>query len=105
MPDPLDNMKSETFKQQLHTSFHVRAGNQPPVALELVAVEEPAGAPGTELFSLHFRGPGSHRLAQKIWRFDHEKMGVFDLFITAIGADGNDIVYEAAFHRLRKKQA
>lgn len=102
MPDSLHSVTSENFKQHLHTTFRVQGGNQPPIALELIAVEEPGSAPGTDLFCLHFRGPRSQRLAQKIWSLEHEKMGTLDLFITAIGADENGVIYEAVFHRLRK---
>lgn len=105
MSDSLERLNSDTFKQQLHTSFQVQAGNQSTIAMELIAVEEPPSAPGTELFCLHFRGPRSPRLPQKIWRFEHEKIRALDLFVTAIAGDENGIVYEAVFHRIRNKQA
>lgn len=104
MNDFLDNVSSETFKKQLHTSFRVQAANLAPVSLELVSVNEPPGTPGVELFCLHFQGPGAPRLPQQIWHFQHDKMGTFDLFITSIAGDANGIIYEAVFHRLLKKQ-
>jgi hypothetical protein len=104
MADALDTVTGETFKQQLHTSFRVHSENSDPIAMQLIEVREPPSAPGTELFCLHFRGPGSPRLAQKIWRFQHDKIGSLDLFMTAVGADEAGIVYEVVFHRLRKKR-
>jgi len=104
MADPLDSVNSETFKQQLHTSFQVRSGDSEPISMQLIDVREPPTAPGSELFCLHFRGPSSPRLPQKIWRFQHEKIGALDLFMTAVGADETGIVYEVVFHRLRIKR-
>lgn len=104
MNDFLDSVSGETFKQQLHTSFRVQGANLAPVSLELVAVNEPPSTPGVEVFSLHFHGPSAPRLPQQIWRFQHDTMGAFDLFITAISGDAGGITYEAVFHRLLKKR-
>jgi hypothetical protein len=104
MADPLDKLNSKIFAEQLHTNFKVHAGNGAPLTLELSAVNDHQTQPEGELFSLLFRGPQAPRLAQQIHRFEHEKLGTFDLFLTAVGADEKGISYEVVFHRLRKKQ-
>jgi hypothetical protein len=103
MSDPLLQLNAEIFAAQLHTKFKVQDGGGPFVAVELVEVLEPQSPPHVELFILHFRGPLAPRLDQRIHHFDHEIMGAFDLFLTAIGADAQGADYEAVFHRLRKK--
>ncbi len=104
MADSLDKLNSKIFAAQLHTNFKVHAGNADPLTLELSEVNERQVQPEIELFSLLFRGPLAPRLAQQIHHFEHEKLGTFDLFLTAIGADEKGTTYEVVFHRLRKKQ-
>src|SRR6478672_1228423 len=102
MADILHTLNSKTFVEQLHTSFKVNAGGAVPLALELTEVNEPPSPPNIELFSLLFRGPRAPRLNQGMYRFEHEKLGSVDLFMTVIGADEEGTSYEVIFHRLRK---
>jgi hypothetical protein len=114
MPTPLDDLNSKIFRAQLNTQFKVHIGGQP-LPLELVEVTDhddsavparsgPAGGQArTECFSLHFRGPLRPQLAQQIHRLDHQQLGVLEIFLTPISADGQGTVYEAIFHRLRKQ--
>ena len=103
MSDPLLHFNAKIFAAQLHAKFKVQHDGSRFVELELVEVLEPQSPPHVELFILHFRGPLAPRLDQRIHHFDHEIMGAFDLFLTAIGADAQGSDYEAVFHRLRKK--
>lgn len=104
MPDATLKLNSKVFAAQLHTQFKIHTGEGDPMVVELFEVLEPAAPPQVELFQLHFRGPRAPRLPQRIHHFDHEKLGAFDLFITAIEADERGIVYEAVFNRLRNQQ-
>jgi hypothetical protein len=104
MVDPITNFTSKTFAEQLHTNFMVQLGDGNSVTLKLSAVNEPPTPPGIELFSLLFQGPREPRLTQQIRRFEHEKLGAFDLFMTAVGADEESTSYEVIFHRLHKTQ-
>ena len=105
MPNPLDALNSKIFTEQLHTKFKVELNGQPPVELELVEVKDRETAPKIELFSLEFRGPHAPRLNQQIHHFEHEKLGAFDLFLTAVGVDQEGLVYEVVFHRFRQPQS
>src|SRR5215472_11943594 len=104
MVDPITNFSSKTFAEQLDTNFTVQLDNGHTVTLKLTSVNEPPAPPGIELFSLLFQGPQEPRLNQQIHHFEHEKLGAFDLFLTAVGADEQSTSYEVIFHRLRKKQ-
>jgi hypothetical protein len=100
----LSTLNGKSFAEQLHTSFAVRDGEEAPVMLELVEVSQPSTPPHIELFSLQFLGPVTPRLQQRIHRFEHEKLGAFDLFLTVIGAGQAGTTYEVIFHRMRPKQ-
>ena len=103
MSDPLLQLNAKIFAAQLHTRFNVQDGANPS-EVELVEVLEPASPPDVELFILHFRGPRAPRLDQRIHHFQHEVLGVFDVFLTPIGADEKSTDYEVVFHRLNKNQ-
>jgi hypothetical protein len=106
MPTPLKQLNAQIFREQLHTRFKVNVEGGEPLVLELNEVEERSDSPAMELFSLHFVGPFTPRLAQKIHRLEHEKLGDFEIFLTAVGADPQQgTVYECVFHRFRDKKA
>jgi len=102
MPTSLEDLNSKVFREQLHTQFKVQTGAQP-LQLELVEVEERDDSPKIECFSLHLRGPVSPRLEQKIHQLEHERLGEFEIFLTAISGDAQGTVYESVFHRFRKQ--
>jgi hypothetical protein len=103
METSLESLNAQVFAAQLCTRFKTQLHNSSPVELELSAVEEPGTSPQMELFRLHFRGPRTPRLSQQIYRLEHEKLGTFGIFLTAIGADETGIFYESVF--FRKKAA
>jgi hypothetical protein len=106
MPTPLRQLNAQIFREQLHTKFKVNIDGGEPLLLTLQAVEERNDSPAMELFSLHFLGPFTPRLAQKIHRLEHEKLGDFEIFLTAIAADPQQgTMYESVFHRFRNKPA
>ncbi|HEU4416962.1 MAG TPA: hypothetical protein VFT65_19390 [Candidatus Angelobacter sp.] len=100
----LDTLNARLFAEQLHSRFSVPLDGAAPVVLELTEVSEKDSGPRIEFFSLTFRGPVSPRLAQQIHRLEHEKLGAFEIFLTAIAADAQGTDYESIFHRFRKTQ-
>ncbi len=102
MSNALDALNSRIFAGQLHTKFKVIVAGQAPLELALIEVKEHETAPRFELFTLAFQGPHAPRLNQQIHHFEHEKLGPFDLFVTAIGVDEHGLVYEAVFHRRKQ---
>jgi hypothetical protein len=102
MLTPLDKLNAQVFREQLHTKFKVLLGGAA-LLLELVEVAERDSSPQMELFSLHFRGPSAPRLPQQVHRLEHERLGAFEIFLTAIDPGQEPgMLYESVFHRFRK---
>ena len=103
METALEKLNAGAFAEHLHTRFSTQLGNTR-VELELSSVVERELSPRLEAFSLVFRGPVSPYLPQKIHRLEHDKLGAFSIFLTAIEGDGDGISYEAVFNRVRKNK-
>jgi hypothetical protein len=102
MPLSLDQLNCRIFSEQLHTQFRLLREGAEAIPLELIEVKESDPSPKIELFSLQFRGPAAPRMAQQIHTLEHNQLGSFNIFLTAIGADAQGIIYESVFHRFRK---
>jgi len=104
---PLDSLSHASFAELIQTKFQVLVEPGLVVGLELAVVT--ASSPGQERvspgsqqfegFSLLFNGPADLPLAQRTYRFAHERLGSFDLFIVPVSADRNARQYEAVFNR------
>lgn len=104
---PLDQLSFATFKELVKTQFLVEVAPAKTVELELIEADfiresgkGESSRPKYEDFSLIFSGTAGDRLTQKTYRFMHEKIGSFDLFIVPIAAEGGTIRYQAVFNRL-----
>ena len=102
-----DQTNFATFKALVNSRFRVAVSAAAVVELELIEAEfvgevapARAGAPRCENFSLIFAGAAGDALTQKTYRFSHEKIGSFDLFIVPIAAERGMIRYQAVFNRL-----
>jgi hypothetical protein len=91
-----------------HLSTHFRVATEPPIELELIEVKgyltQPTEQSGMERFSIFFVGPGDRYLPQKIYSLEHERMGVFELFLVPVGQDQRGFLYEAVFNYFREKR-
>jgi hypothetical protein len=96
----LDDLNCQMFRDSLRSDFAVRAASGATIALRLLEVNEKQ-APGLEQFSLTFRGPLAPMLEQRIHRLEHSVIGSRDLFVVPIGPDGEGMLYEVIFNRLR----
>lgn len=67
------------------------------LALEVVDVVARASRDGERQFSIFFRGPRSHALAQRTYRVSHPELGEFAIFMTATGQSAESVDYEACF--------
>src|SRR5436305_11909785 len=105
MTETLTKLNAKVLSEHLHTKFKVHLDETQTMELEIEQVTEPNAPPSLEQFFLVLKGPQSPRLAQRIHRMEHEKLGTFDLFITAIAGDENSTTYEAVFSRFRQKQS
>ena len=66
------------------------------VTLTLIETTDLTG----EAFSLVFLGPPGWILPQRTYDFEHDGLGRFPLFVTAIGMQEDGVRYEAVFNRL-----
>jgi len=103
-PVPLAELRYATFVSLLHSRFRVHGGPSGMAEIELVEATAHSSGPETAptqagTFSLVFAGPRHPFLPQRTYRFEHEKIGAFDLFIVPIGEDQNGFRYEAVFNR------
>ena len=93
MPD-LESLTVDDFAPLLHERFRVEPGEAPPFDLELVEVSEIEREPGGRApFSVVFEGGPSPPLPQRIYRVEHEGLGILDIFLVPIAIDR----YEAVF--------
>ena len=96
----LENFTVETFADRLGETFRVESDSGP-VDLRLASAERGiqrgAKPQGRKQFSIVFVGPLEPVLPQRIYRFEHDELGSFELFIVPIGPDGSGMQYEAVF--------
>ena len=105
MPTSLDKLNAKIFAEHLHTKFQLNGNAAGPLTMELEEIKEGEPSPKVELFSVFFRGPAAPFLPQQIYRLEHDKLGDFELFLTAVATDEKGILYESVFHRFRKPAA
>jgi len=97
----LEEFTVETFSGRVGDRFRIRADESPVVDAILTEATTADAAESTlgerVPFSLVFRGPLEPILPQRIYRFEHDALGEFDLFIVPIGPDDSGMQYEAVF--------
>jgi hypothetical protein len=65
--------------------------------MSIVDIRNQHSTPRMIQFSILFRGPASPFLSQRIYRFQHARLGEFAFLITAIAKTADTIDYEACF--------
>ena len=105
----LDQMAAEDWAKLMNSPFRLEIGGRP-ITLRLAQVQK-GGVGGnqaddrTDNFSLIFVGPGEQALPQKMYRFEHEQLVNFDMFIVPVGKRPAGFEYEAVFNRLMSTPA
>jgi hypothetical protein len=103
---PLEQLTMATFSRCVNSHFRVWVGAGQSVEMKLAEVTTPPGAashPGVECFSVIFAGPAAPLLPQRIYTFENDNIGRFDLFVVPITQDAGGIRYQAAFNRLIRR--
>ncbi|HEX9638727.1 MAG TPA: hypothetical protein VGB99_14410 [Acidobacteriota bacterium] len=103
----MSQLSYDQFRSSLNSRFQVRLAAGQAHELELTTVSErklssqqrASETVELETFSIAFRGSAQQPLGQGIYRFEHERLGEFDLFIVPIAADRENYTYEAVFNR------
>lgn len=95
----LDQVTKETFEPITGQIFQLALGEDRHLPLELAAVLGTGlkGLANREQFSLHFRGPHTPVLPQRIYRLEHPQLGPLDIFLVPISSDSSGTTYEAVF--------
>jgi uncharacterized protein DUF6916 len=96
-------LTKSTFDPCLKSCFQVGLADGRRVKLcltEVVDLGAKGQSPGSRRvpFALYFRGPGDTCLPQRIYAFDHERLGTLEIFIVPIGRDADGYQYEAIFN-------
>jgi hypothetical protein len=107
----LDQISYPALAGQINTLFRVHLGGGRTVDFKLLkaplAPPTPVrigrrlpGDAGNEKFSLIFSGPGNELIEPAIYRFEHERLGRFDMYIGQIGTrSAENVRYETVFNR------
>ena len=96
----LETFTLEAFEPHGGTTFLVHGATDEPLALTLTHVSKARGSNALaerEPFSLLFQGPSGVYLPQQIYRFEHEMLGTFEMFIVPVGQTESGFQYEAVF--------
>jgi hypothetical protein len=92
----------EIFSKYLNTQFRIFVDGSNSIYAELSEINDLQLSPQQERFAIIFRGPREPILNQAMYRFEHDEMGEFNLFIVPIRQDDDGTFYEAVFNRMRK---
>lgn len=102
---PADLTEKE-FSQHVNTKFRLNLDGDSGVDLELTEVKGYLSThveqTGMERFSLYFQGPAEPALPQKLYAFQHDQMGEFEMFIVPIAKNDAGFRYESVFNYFQK---
>ena len=98
----VESFDNSTFSERGGELFRLLCDDGSTLELELVSVTPgpvpPEGARGGRVpFSIVFRGALEPVLPQRTYRFEHDELGSFELFIVPIGPDEAGMQYQAVF--------
>lgn len=98
--DILSFVEASDFEEQVGASFLVRTDALNTQTLELVQVKVKRDTERLYAFSLLFSSPSGAEFPQASYLFEHEKIGVFPLFVVPVKTP-KGMRYEAVISRLR----
>ncbi|MGA9768896.1 MAG: hypothetical protein WBV94_07645 [Blastocatellia bacterium] len=101
--DLLNYVTASTFEEYVNTSFSIRTDALTEQKVELIEVRVIEKSGRLYGFSLLFSSDSEAILPQASYLFEHEKMGVFPLFIVPVKTP-KGMRYEAVFNRLREAE-
>ncbi len=95
-------LNCDTFQPLIGNKFKIIFEENEILELELIRVDDKSND-AIESFSLIFYGPPNFILHQSIYRFYHELIGDFELFIVPVqSSTATAIHYQAIFNRFKK---
>ena len=100
----VDVLSYKIFHENLNTVFNIVLPSDVRAGLTLSAISANIVSSVQERFSITLTGPANPFFPQALYKFEHEKMGEFEMFIVPVGQDQGGFIYEAVFNRLIKNQ-
>jgi hypothetical protein len=100
----IEKLTYKAFYENLNTTFSIVLPSDVRIEMKLSEISGYTVSPVQERFSITLSGPPNPFLPQALYKFEHPKMGEFEMFIVPIGQDGQGFIYEAVFNRLIKNQ-
>jgi hypothetical protein len=100
-----DTLEHEIFSRYLNTTFRISLDDSNTLEAKLDTVSDRRLSPQQqERFELVFRGPREPLINQGSYRFQHDEMGDFTLFIVPVAQNNDGTLYEACFNRMLKRE-
>ena len=90
----------DAFMENNNSAFRLEAPSGKKLELRLIGVSDRKVRDRQEEFSITFRSAADTFIPQGTYRFEHDKLGSFDLFIVPVGKDDRGYSYEAVFSKL-----
>lgn len=94
----------KAFHENLNSAFNIVLTSDVRIGLTLTEISENMVSPVQERFSITLAGPANPFFPQALYKFEHAKMGEFEMFIVPVGRDSDGFTYEAVYNRLIKNQ-
>jgi hypothetical protein len=100
---PMERLELTVFEPLVNDRFVVSRDAEATVELVLKEAKTagPRGGSGGAGFSLLFHGPDTIFLPQRMYRFEHQTLGKFELFIVPVAREKGQYHYQAIFNRAR----
>lgn len=94
-----ENISRDDFAAQINTKFRVF---REPAWTECELIEVKAGKtnPHTESFSLLFSMPEDFPIEQGDFSFEHERLGLTEIFVVPVRKGPGSIIFEAVFNQV-----
>ena len=90
----------DAFVENNNSAFRLEAPSGKKLELRLIDVSHRKVRGRQEEFSITFRSAADTFIPQGTYRFEHDKLGSFELFIVPVGKDERGHSYEAVFNNL-----
>jgi hypothetical protein len=102
--DTLTGLTSESFSEQMDSTFRVQVSALNVQSLKLVGVSESSRSAHGTAFDVVFLGQKGQAFDQGTYVVQHGKMGSFPLFLVPVGKAANGVYYQAIFSRLSSRK-
>ena len=101
-------LTADEFSKHVNTNFRATLDAETTADLELAEVKvytsKHEEQSGMERFSVYFTGSADPLLPQKLYAFQHDEMGEFEVFIVPLSRNDEGSRYEAVFNYFKSSE-